>query len=592
MYSETVMAKKEKTGSGEIFLLQIDKRKDSCKTVRNVIKSPGDCDCRRLSQIATAILSMHRACTSCRSEVEEKTFLYKYEWFSSVGSQTAMQQEKFHLKTEVKSIGSSTSIAVHENKNLEYIRNFDLNAHPEDVTIKQVTRKLDKMLVFPMLFVYTLQFLDKVTLNYSNVMGMPKDLKFEGNQFSDLATYFFVAYIVGEFFQAFLLQKFPVHLVLGCNVVVWGISTMCSAAVKNYHGMLALRVILGFAEAAVIPCLVLITTNFYDKAQGAFRIGIFYSGLGLGQIIGGLLSFLFQLVESSFEGWKILFLVVGFVNISCGLYVVFFIPPEPLAAKQLTPKEKYVLLEKLTEGKVGVNSYKFQPRQVLEMIIDPQCWLYLIISATISFSSNTISSFSSKDIMSFGFTSKQAALLNMPSGVVSIVSSCLSTYFIMKGVTRYLAICVLLIPAIIVAALMSYLPKSNKAGLLIGIYMINCITAPLAIVYSWAAANVAGSTKKIGVTSLYISIGFAIGNITGPQSYRVKDAPYFQPAKISMLATQAASFGLALVIAGIYYLRNKARQGQISTDFNEDKEALDVWNDMTDLQNKAFIYSY
>lgn len=503
-----------------------------------------------------------------------------------------MNPEKSKVTSDIESLGSSDApVSPSGNKNLDYIHNFDLDAHPETVTERQITKKLDKMLVFPMLFVYFLQFLDKVTLNYLNVMGMPTDLGLVGNQYSDLATYFFVAYIAGEFFQGYLLLKFPVHLVLGVNVVVWGICTMCCAAAQNYSGMLALRIILGFAEAAVVPCLVLLTTNFYDKAQSAFRIGIFYSGLGFGQIFGGLLSFCFQLVDStSFEGWRILFLVVGFMNIACGLYVVVFVPSEPLSTKKLSPKEKYVLLEKLTLDKIGVNNHRFKPYQVWEMLVDPQCWLYLLISATISFSSNTISSFSLKDIVSFGFTSKQAALLNMPSGVVSILSLWLLTYFIMKGTTRYVAICVLLIPAICGAALMSYLPKTNQAGLLVGIYMINCITAPLAIVYSWASANIAGSTKKVGVTSLYISIGFAIGNITGPQSYRAADAPYYQPAKISMLATQAASFGLALVIAGIYYLRNKKR-GQVEYQ-DEEVEKLEVWADLTDFENKSFRYQY
>lgn len=502
--------------------------------------------------------------------------------------------EKLNIRTEIESVGSSEEIRPGgKNKNLEYIQNFDFDAHPEEVSHAKVTRKLDKMLIFPMLFVYFLKFLDKVTLNYSNVMGMPVDLEFEGNQFSDLATYFFVAYIVGEFFQAFILQKLPVHLVLGVNVIVWGICTMCCAAAQDFKGMLALRIILGFAESAIIPCLVLLTTNFYDKPQSAFRIGIFYSGLGFGQIFGGLLSFLFQLIDSdSFQGWRVLFLVVGFLNIVCGLYFTIFIPSEPLTTKNLTPKEKYVLLETLTIEKIGVNGHKFKPDQVLEMLIDPQCWLFLIISATISFSSNTISSFSSRDIVSFGFTSKQAALLNMPSGVVSVVTSWISTYFIMKGTTRFVAICVLLLPAICGGALLSYLPSTNKGGLLVGIYMINCITAPLAIVYSWASANVAGSTKKIGVTSFYISIGFAIGNITGPQSYRVADAPLYEPAKVSMLATQATSFGLALVIASIYYFRNKRRNSTYVGDVDEQQQALDVWNDLTDFQNKTFRYSY
>lgn len=502
--------------------------------------------------------------------------------------------EKRNIETEVQSIQSFEDVSPRSmNKNLQYIQNFDFDAHPEEANLATTTRKLDKILIFPMLFVYFLQFLDKVALNYSNVMGMTEDLNFTGNQFSDLATYFFVAYIFGEFFQAFLLQKFPVHLVLGVNVIIWGICTMCCAAAQNFRGMLTLRILLGFAESAVVPCLILLTTNFYDKAQSAFRIGIFYSGLGFGQIFGGLLSFLFQLIDSkSFKGWRVLFLVVGFLNIACGLYVVIYVPSEPLTTKSLTPKEKFVILEKLTFEKIGINGKKFKPKQALELLVDPQCWLYLIISATISFSSNTVSSFSARDIMSFGFNSKEAALLNMPSGVVSVVTSWISTYFIMKGTTRFVAICVLLLPAICGGALMSYLPETNKGGLLVGIYMINCITAPLAIVYSWASANVAGSTKKIGVTSFFISIGFAIGNITGPQSYRVADAPLFQPAKVSMLATQAASFGLSILIAVIYYIRNMRRSSNYSGEISEEKQALDVWNDLTDFENKVFRYTY
>lgn len=57
---------------------------------------------------------------------------------------------------------------------------------------------------------------------------------------------------------------------------------------------------------------------------------------------------------------------------------------------------------------------------------------------------------------------------------------------------------------------------------------------------------------------------------------------------------QAASFGLALIMARIYYSRNKKRQrSQVSgMDRDQDGEAAQVWNDLTDIKNKNFIYSY
>lgn len=91
-----------------------------------------------------------------------------------------------------------------------------------------------------------------------------------GNDFSWLATAFFIAYAVAEVPQGshipstplawgnqakhalgILLQRFPITRVLGVNVFFWGVTLCCSAAVKNYAGLCALRVLLGMMEAVI-----------------------------------------------------------------------------------------------------------------------------------------------------------------------------------------------------------------------------------------------------------------------------------------------------------------------------------------------------
>lgn len=49
----------------------------------------------------------------------------------------------------------------------------------------------------------------------------------------------------------YLLQKFSIPRVLGCNVLIWGTLLCCSAAAQNYGGLLALRILLGTTEAVV-----------------------------------------------------------------------------------------------------------------------------------------------------------------------------------------------------------------------------------------------------------------------------------------------------------------------------------------------------
>ncbi|KAG7692022.1 hypothetical protein KL929_005235 [Ogataea haglerorum] len=476
---------------------------------------------------------------------------------------------------------------------LTFIREYEKNG-PTSMTVvdlNAVTKKIDKQMMLIMFLCYTCQFIDKVALNYANIMGLKKDLGLVGNQFSDLATYFFVGFLVFEPIQGFFIQKNSPTRVLAVNVMIWGVLCMCSSATSNFAGMLSVRVLLGCSEAAIAPCLVLITASWYTRGQAAFRTGIWYCGLGGGQIIGGLISFIFQQISPSapFQGWKIMFLVVGFGNLLVGVAAYFYLPVNPVDCKFLTDDEKYALLTKLSEAKIGVQSKKFVKSQVWEALTDITLYLFFIIACTISFSSNTITTFSSVDILSFGFTSKQAALLNMPSGAVSIISTLLSTFFIMKGFPRGLSIMILCLPAVCGGALLSFLPKSNQAGLLVGIYMINTIVAPLAIVYAWVGNCVAGHTKKI-CFNVAVMFGFGLANILGPQSYRADDYPDYIPAKVSMLATQAATIGIAALINLVYFMRNKKRSKEAEKAIDEDVAA--AYLNKTDFENRSFKYLY
>jgi hypothetical protein len=90
-----------------------------------------------------------------------------------------------------------------------------------------------------------------------------------------------------------------------------------------------------------------------------------------------------------------------------------------------------------------------------------------------------ITTFSATLIKNFGYTSKESALLNIPSGVISILSTMFALIAVGRGFSRWLAIVALVIPTIIGGALMSFLNKNNQGGLLTGIYLINYVSVPL-----------------------------------------------------------------------------------------------------------------
>ena len=133
---------------------------------------------------------------------------------------------------------------------------------------------------------------------------------------------------------------------------------------------------------------------------------------------------------------------------------------------------------------------------------------------------------------------------------------------------------------------------TNRAMLLSGIYLVNFIVATLAIIYQWTVANCAGQTKRV-IASALVAGSFSIGNIIGPQTFQAKDKPLYRPAKITVLATQAAA---AAVTAGLflyYFMANKRkdRRQEVAQSDSEQSE-VNKWVNQTDKENATFRYVY
>jgi cyanate permease len=88
-------------------------------------------------------------------------------------------------------------------------------------------------------------------------------------------------------------------------------------------------------------------------------------------------------------------------------------------------------------------------------------------------SSGVISFYSTTLIRNFGFSAQRSALLNMPSGAVSLLACLGSAYLGHKSENRALVLAAFSLVAAIGSGLMSYLPSSHRAGLLAGIYLVN-----------------------------------------------------------------------------------------------------------------------
>jgi MFS family permease len=124
----------------------------------------------------------------------------------------------------------------------------------------------------------------------------------------------------------------------------------------------------------------LISSQWYTKSESAPRFSFWYLGLGLGQVIGGLVSYGFQHMgqTSRLAGWRTMFVTLGLVTVLVGASVILFLPDSPMKAKWLSDKEKVALLKHVSVNKTGVENRKFRAKEILEALMDPQLYLLLL----------------------------------------------------------------------------------------------------------------------------------------------------------------------------------------------------------------------
>jgi MFS family permease len=207
-----------------------------------------------------------------------------------------------------------------------------------------------------------------------------------------------------------------------------------------------------------------------------------------------------------------------------------------------------------------------------------------LITVTSNIPNGAVSSYQATLIKSFGFNSKTTALLQLPSGAVSVISILIATYLAGRYNQRGLNVVTLLVPGAIGGALMAFLPGKSKTGKLIGNYLTNCIGASLPLLYSWVAANIAGHTKKVCMNAILL-MSFCLGNIIGPLTFRQEDSPDFIPAKITIIAACGVAAGLAMCLRLYYMWENKRRDAK-----GEGRTVGEEFADLTDRENGTFRY--
>ncbi|KAJ5579940.1 uncharacterized protein N7459_005925 [Penicillium hispanicum] len=450
---------------------------------------------------------------------------------------------------------------------------------------KKLIRRIDWRLI-PTLFVCaTLSGLDKTAISAAAIYNIKTDLHLTGDQYSWIGSAPFFGGLAFMGPSAYMLQKVPAVTFFSLNVLCWGILEMCMAACTSFGGLFACRFLLGGCEALLIPAVTLVVSMWYRPEEQPKRNSIILNVVA--PIINGFVAWVVGYYKGPFETWKIIFLLIGGITVVWALVVYLLLPNNPLEAKFLTSREKYIIIQRKAADNTGIESKTFKVEQVWEAFWDVKTWLIWIAIAALQVPNGGLTTFNTIIISGLGFDSLQTSLLAMPPGAMSTLSGIALSYFAAttrRYRTPIVAVSILL--PLLGAVLCYALPRTNLAGQLVGLYILYTYWAPYVTLVSVYQANVAGHTKKI-VLYAWFYIAWTVGNIIGPQTFRADQAPEYTGGTVAMIVCYVVAIVAVLAYGYVCHSSNVKRKDAIESQMAADQD----WLDLTDKENEGFKYT-
>jgi ACS family tartrate transporter-like MFS transporter len=209
-------------------------------------------------------------------------------------------------------------------------------------------RKISFRLVPFLILLYLVAFLDRVNISFA-ALTMNRDLHIDESLFGVAAGVFFLGYFFFEVPSNLMLLRVGARRWIMALMIAWGIVSVATAFVPGPTLYIALRFLLGSAEAGFYPGVILYLTFWLPPSVRSSVMAMFVTAIPLSNIVGSPLSAQILLLNhfAGLNGWQWLFVLEGSPAILLGLLVFFLLPDRPEFVHWLSAEEKQTLARDL-----------------------------------------------------------------------------------------------------------------------------------------------------------------------------------------------------------------------------------------------------
>jgi MFS family permease len=243
-----------------------------------------------------------------------------------------------------------------------------------------------------------------------------------GEQFNTCISVLFAGYIALQIPSNLILTRVRPSIYLPTCMALWGVVSGCTAAVKDFHGLVVCRFFLGFLEAPFFPGALFLLSSWYTPRELATRTAIMYCGSLLSSAFGGLVGAGVQYGLNGAHGlhsWQWLFVIEGAVTVTFSLISLVILPDFPATTRWLSDEEKAVAVHRLRVHSGSVDEERGPLfRGLLMAVSDYKVWLLALI-AVLKTSAGAVTSFIPTLVATFGYDRTQSLLMTAPPYVLA-----------------------------------------------------------------------------------------------------------------------------------------------------------------------------
>ncbi|OLT09229.1 hypothetical protein BJF90_44530 [Pseudonocardia sp. CNS-004] len=236
-----------------------------------------------------------------------------------------------------------------------------------------ITNKRWTRILIPLLFLYMINFIDRNNIGFAVIGGMNQELGIDNAEAGLAGGLFYLGYLVLQIPGGILAERYDVKRLVVGLAIAWGVLATATGLAQDLTQLLVLRFLLGLAEGAVWPAILVMLARWFTDRERSTANSIWLVCLPASFVIMGPVSGL--ILEAT--DWRWLFIIEGIPAILFALVVLAVSAAKPQTAPWLPAAERDHILsgQASASERVKVTGYR-------QAILHPQV---LLLSAVYLF---------------------------------------------------------------------------------------------------------------------------------------------------------------------------------------------------------------